>query len=42
MTGLSLIALSRRLDTRKRIDALIWKARAAVVREQLIAMRGSW
>lgn len=39
---MTLIALARILDTRRRREALIWAARSVVVRRQLVAMRGTW
>lgn len=42
MNDLTYAAALRLIDTRRRIDRLMAKARAAVIRQQLIAMRGSY
>jgi hypothetical protein len=41
MKPITLDALARIIDTRKRIDRLTWKARSEVIRAQLVAMRGT-
>lgn len=38
----SQLALIRLRDTRARIAAAMWAARAVVIRAQLQAMRGTW
>lgn len=38
----NVVALFRLLDTKRRIADLMWAARSAVIREQLIAQRGSF
>jgi hypothetical protein len=39
---ISIFAFRRLADTRRRIDAVIGKARAEVIRAQLVAMRGTY
>lgn len=39
---ISLVSLYRILATRKRIQDAMWQARAAVIREQLVAMRQTY
>jgi hypothetical protein len=36
------ISIIRIMDTRRRIERRMWEARAAVIREQLVAQRGTW
>lgn len=42
MVTINVVALFRLLDTRRRIQAQIWTARAEVIRRQLDSLRMTW
>jgi hypothetical protein len=42
MKPVSIFAFRRILDTRRRIEAMTWRARSVVIVAQLRELRGTW